>query len=45
MNRFRHPTAVQTIYKQVPEFHDWKCHGRGIKTRTKEMKAKIEKAG
>ena len=45
MNRFKHPTAVHIIKRQVPEFHAWKCQGRGIKTRTNAMKAKIENAG
>jgi hypothetical protein len=40
INRLRHPSAVHIMKRHVPEFHAWKCHGKGIKTMMNPMKAK-----
>lgn len=44
-NWLRQAIAVQIMYAQVPTFHACKCHGRGIKTKTKLRNAKMGKSG
>lgn len=44
-NSMRQATAVHSIKAQVPEFHAWMCHGRGIQQRMKPRNEKIGKSG
>lgn len=44
-NCTRHEKDAQNIYMHVPEFHAWRCHGKGVIARIKPRKAKIGKSG
>jgi len=44
-NWFRHAREDHIMKKQVPEFHAWRCHGKGIKEMMKPMNAKMENSG
>lgn len=45
INRMRQPVPVQAMYAQVPEFHAWRCQGRGTKETTNPRNDKIGKRG
>lgn len=41
----RHPTAVQIMKRQVPEFKASRCHGRGMRTKNALRNPKMGKTG
>jgi len=43
MKALRQPKLAQAMYRQVPVFQASRCHGNGMLTRTKPVKANIEK--
>lgn len=45
IKKLRADAPTQNIKRQVPEFQDWRCHGKGMRTITNDRKAQIGKRG